>query len=282
MQSIVTLYVLFKWGSRGGIEWCSPWSQRAFRDKHDASSLARSRNLVRFKIGWEWFDGKLLLNHFAVCSFIRSRAGACKMIHDVSLFLKPRLQLSGTHSVFCCACMIQPSGRKYCSPTFFSFFYHFFSLFFSVTQCCFIKRATHPGSVLLINIPRGLAVKIINLISLRRELDVSLITARNIKQIKAQSLALHHRKEWRSREFRKLNCWEHSVIYLPHYPGDATFFFFTLFIRKTCLELDVRELLHITVLFDTASLAKKAQQFRGELSSTKLQNVHPCPAGYYF
>lgn len=125
-----------------------------------------------------------------------------------------------------------------------------------MTQCCFIKRATHPGSLLLINIPPGLAVKIINLISLRRELDVSLITARNIKQIKAQSLALHHRKEWRSREFRKLNCWEHSVIYLPHYPGDATFFFFTVFIRKTCLELDVRELLHMTVLFDTASLAK--------------------------
>lgn len=187
------------------------------------------------------------------------------------------------HTVFFAVrAWFSPPGENIAHPLFFSFFYHFFSLFFSVTQCCFIKRATHPGSVLLINIPPGLAVKIINLISLRRELDVSLITARNIKQIKAQSLALHHRKEWRSREFRKLNCWEHSVIYLPHYPGDATFFFFTLFIRKTCLELDVRELLHITVLVDTASLAKKAQQFRGELSSTKLQNVHPCPAGYYF
>lgn len=100
-------------------------------------------------------------------------------------------------------------------------------------------------------------MKIINLISLRRELDVSLITARNIKQFKAQSLARHHRKEWRSREFRKLNCWEHSVIYLPHYPGDATSSLFSVFIRKTCLELDVRELLHITALFDTTSFGQK-------------------------
>lgn len=102
MQSIVTLYVLFIEGIQRGIEWCSPWSQRAFRDKREASSLARSRNLVRFKIGWEWFYGKLLLNHSAVCSFIRSRAGACKMIHDVSLFLKPQLQLSGTHCFLLC------------------------------------------------------------------------------------------------------------------------------------------------------------------------------------
>lgn len=215
-------------GVMRGIEWCSVWSQCAVRDKRDATSL--TRNLVRFEIGWEWFYGKLLLNHSAVCSFIRSHAGVCKMIHDVSLFLKPRLQLSGT----CCFIFLlrvhDSALREKILLTHFSF-YNFFSHFFF----CFLwlnlawQREQHiQVLVLLINIPLRLAVKIINLISLRWELDVSLITARNIKQIKAQSLALHHREEWRSREFRKLNCWEHSVIYLPHYPGDATFSLFSL------------------------------------------------------
>lgn len=40
---------------------------------------------VWFEIGWEWFYGKLLLNHSVLRSFSQSSAGTCKMIHDVSL-----------------------------------------------------------------------------------------------------------------------------------------------------------------------------------------------------
>lgn len=40
---------------------------------------------VSFEIGWEWFYGKLLLNHSVLRSFSQSSAGTCKMIHDVSL-----------------------------------------------------------------------------------------------------------------------------------------------------------------------------------------------------
>lgn len=57
------------------------------------SNVARRRSVwhisaprpVRFKIGWEWFYGKLLLNHSVLHSFSQSSAGLCKMIHDVSL-----------------------------------------------------------------------------------------------------------------------------------------------------------------------------------------------------
>lgn len=134
------------------------------------------------------------------------------------------------HSVFSAVrAWFSPLGENIAHPLFFLSF-----LFcpFSVTQPCFTGRATHPGSMLLINIPLGLSVKIIDLISLRQELDVSLITARNIKRIKAQSLARHHRNDWRSREFRKSNCWEHSVIYLPHYPSDAIFIFLRFSLKK--------------------------------------------------
>lgn len=144
MQSIVTLYVLFKEGIQRGIEWCSPWSQRAFRDKRDASSLAhslaRSRNLVRFKIGWEWFYGKLLLNHSAVCSFIRSRAGACKMIHDVSLFLKPQLQAQWNTQCFL-LCVHDSALWEKILLTHFFFFCHFF-FFFCDSMLLHIKSNT--------------------------------------------------------------------------------------------------------------------------------------------
>lgn len=145
--------------------------------------------------------------------------------------------------------MIQPLGENIAHP-----------LLLSLTQPSFIKRATYSGSMFLINIPPGLAAKIINLISPRIELDVSLITARYIKQIKAQSLAPDHRNQWRSREFRKLNFWKtlsstyHTILVMQQL---SSFPFFTVFVRRTCLELDLRELLHITVLFKTASFVQK-------------------------
>lgn len=54
----------------------------------------RETHAFRSENGWEWFYGKLLLNHSAVESFSQSSAGTCKMIHHVSLFPWPHLLLS--------------------------------------------------------------------------------------------------------------------------------------------------------------------------------------------
>jgi len=54
---------------------------------------AHTHIIFRCEIGWEWLYGKLLLNHPAVGGFSPSSVGMCKMIHDVSLFPSPHLQL---------------------------------------------------------------------------------------------------------------------------------------------------------------------------------------------
>ena len=84
--------------------------QPAHRHTH---THTHAHNILRSEIGWEWFYGKLLLNHTSVEGLSQSSAGMCKMIHDVSLFPWPRLQLPAHWShVFCCMCLIQPAGRE--------------------------------------------------------------------------------------------------------------------------------------------------------------------------
>lgn len=71
---------------------------------------------IRFKIGWEWFNGKLLLNHSVPCSFTHNSAGTCKMIHDVSLLPKPRVHAPLSSECFCCPCTIRPPRENTAHP----------------------------------------------------------------------------------------------------------------------------------------------------------------------
>lgn len=133
MQSTVTVYVLFKgWGViHGGVEWCSMWSQHAFRGKREATSL---RSLAT------WLDLKLVGSGFMVSCYsiiLLSAALFGVVLECVRWYImchcSSNLGFSSVeHSVFFCffasCAWFSPLGENIAHPLFFLSF--LFSLFF--------------------------------------------------------------------------------------------------------------------------------------------------------